>query len=461
MKLSKTWIVVIIIVLVVVGYYVQKSVFKSPTQGLITEKVQRGDVLQEISETGSVKATEDISLGFKTIGKVSRLYVSVGDNVKKGGILAELDSSQLLAQLQAAKADLSSANTGAASAKDNLESAYNSALNTLNDAYTKIYNAYNAVVDLKNTYFGVADQEGIKVEDSKNDIKQNMSDVKSYLDQAKTNPDIDSAISETLTALDNVYNDLKIIRAQCDSGIYYYNIASTSKTSIDTQKTNINTASTNVTTAQSNISSYKIALQKAEDSTIKQAQADVDALQSQLNDHYLISPINGTVTSISIKRGQVVSASQTAVSLLSSEPFQIKANIYEQDIVKVKIGNEVKIELVPFPRQIFKGKVLSIDPAETIIDNVVYYQVTIDFPNQPEGIKSGMTADITIVTNKKENVLRVPKNAVQSIDGKDTVQVVKDGKIQNQQIITGLEGSDYYEVLSGLEEGDTIVVGKQ
>ena len=72
-----------------------------------------------------------------------------------------------------------------------------------------------------------------------------------------------------------------------------------------------------------------------------------------------------------------------------------------------------------------------------------------------------MTADIVIETNKKEDVLRLPVNAVENIDGKNIVQVAKNGKIENVEIFTGLEGNDYVEVLSGIQEGGLIVLGKK
>ena len=74
---------------------------------------------------------------------------------------------------------------------------------------------------------------------------------------------------------------------------------------------------------------------------------------------------------------------------------------------------------------------------------------------------SGMTADIIIEANKKENVLRVSKSAVETIDGTQMAQVVRKGKIEDQIITTGLEGNDYYEIVSGLNEGDEIVTGKK
>jgi len=467
-KISKTWLVVIIIILIIIGYYVSKSVFKNPTESLIIERIAKGTVLQEVSETGSVKATENISLGFKSIGKISKINVAVGDSVKRGEILAELGSSQPLAQLQSAEASLNYTtnqyDSVVASAKDNLQSAYKGALNVLNDAYTKIYTASAVAQNIQESYFFLADQPGSKVQDGRRDIDNKTEDVKSYLDAVQNSQkpvDIDSALSNTITSINVVYNALSVMREQCDAGIYNNTVASADKTSLDTQKTYVNTALNNLVTLQNSISSYKIALQKAEDSTIEQAQADVNALRSQLNDNYLTSPIDGIITDVNIKKGQIVSPSEAVINLLSTEPFQIKADIYEQDIINVKIGNDAKINLVAFPKQTFEGKVLSINPAETIIDNVVYYEVTIEFFNQPDAIKSGMTADITIEANKKENVLRIPKNAVVQIDGTQTVQVVRGSKIETRTITTGLEGNDYFEITSGLNEGDQIITGKK
>ena len=500
-KLSKTWIVIIIIVLLIVGYYISKSVFKSPTEGLATEKVQKGEVSQEISETGSVKATEEINLGFKSVGKVARIDVVVGDSVKRGDILAELDPGQASAQLQSYKSALDNAQSqydklingltvadlkiyqdAVSTAQQNLNHSYDGALNTLNSAYSGIYGSYVLATSIKDTYFPTTDTEGIAVSNAKSDISASMQDAKVYLDLAAKSPsnaDLDSTVLRMLAALKSVFDDVRTMREQCNQDIYYYQVTDADKTLLDTQKTTVNTALTNVTTLQQSIASYKLVLQKAQDdlssksasprpedidaerAQVQQAQANVNLYQSQLNDIYLASPIDGVITKINIKKGQVAPVSQTAISLLSSEPFQIKVDIYEQDIVNVKVGDDVKIDLVPFPKEMFNGKVLSIDPAETIVDNVVYYEVTVEFPDQPDGIKSGMTADITIEANKKENVVRVSKNAIAQIDGAETVQVFRNGKIENAIITTGLEGNDYYEVTSGLNEGDIIIMGKQ
>lgn len=500
--LKRKWTAIILaIILIVAGYFIFSNIFKDPLLGYVIERVEPGDVLQEVSETGSIKAAESVSLGFKTSGRIQKINVVIGQDVKRGDVLVQLDSGQISAQLENSKAGLDAAKkeyekllqgptqediktyqNAVDSANDDLESSYAASLNTLRDVYTKIYNSHTSALSVQNSYFSLSDQQGIKVFDSIKIIANNLENVKNYLDAAEKSlakTDIDNAIYQTVSSLNDVYASLKVIREQCDEGIYYSKVSSTDKSSLDTQKGYINTALTNITTSQQNISADKIDLEVAKDdlafkkaaprqeevdieqAKIRQAEANVDLYQSQLNDYFLMSPIDGKIIEIDAEPGEVVSANQTIMNMLSTAPFQIKVDIYEQDIVNVKIGNNVKIDLIAFPKQTFLGKVISIDPAEKIKDNIVYYETTIDFPMQPELIRSGMTADIAIETNKKENVLRIAKNAVEKINNEEVVQVVKNGKIEKMVITTGLEGNDYYEVTSGLKHGDRIIVGKK
>src|SRR3989344_5685773 len=105
-KIKKKWFIAAVLVLMVIGYFGVKIFFKKDTDSYITEKISKGEVLQEILETGSAKATDNISLSFKSTGKIERINVNVGDNVKPGDILAKMETSQLSAQLRDAKAAL-------------------------------------------------------------------------------------------------------------------------------------------------------------------------------------------------------------------------------------------------------------------------------------------------------------------------------------------------------------------
>lgn len=499
-KIKKKWII-IAIVLIIVGYFTLDSFFKKDTDGYIIEKIGKGEVLQEISETGSIKATDNISLSFKNSGRIQNISVSVGENVKQGDILAKIGTSQLLIQLKDAKAalivaesqqnkllngptfeDINIAEDTRNSAQQSLNNDYGDALTSLNDAYIKIYNSFTTINSVQSSYFSTSDQQGIKVQDSKTKMKEAMENVKFYLDGANggnIQKDVEISLSQTIAGLNIVADSLKLVRDMSDEGVYYSKVSSTDKASIDTQRGYINTALISITNAQQTIDSGKITLQKAENQLAllvapardedvslygaqsTQAKAKIELLEQQISDNYLRSPINGKIIKINNDPGEVVSASSPVISLLSTNPFQIKADIYEQDIVNVKIDDSVRINLIAFPKETFLGKVVLIEPAEKIVDNVVYYEVTIDFPNQVDGIKSGMTADIVIETNKKDDVLMIPKNVVDKIDGKEQVQIIKDGEIEIREIITGLEGNYYYEIVSGLSEGEELVIGKK
>jgi RND family efflux transporter MFP subunit len=500
-KKRKKTAILIAIVLIFILYSGYKSLFKDETNGYILEKVDHGQVVKNVSETGSVKATENIDLSFKSVGRIERINVAVGDNVKAGEVVAKMETYQLSLQLQDSQAalavaqaqyqkllngstpeDIKTSQDVRDVAADSLTSAYSDALVTIESAYIKIYNAFTTADSVQKTYFGSGDKEAIGVLENKNKIGANLANVKTYLETAKKSSnrqDIDTALSQTISSLNEVANALGIIRSACDVGVYFTNVSSTDKSSLDDQKGYINTIMTTATDDQQTISADKIALQKAENllklktagprqedidlykAQVEQAEAKANLLKQQIQDNYLVSPIDGKITDVARRVGEVVSVNQAVISLLSSNPFEIKVDIYEQDIVDVRPGQSVKINVVAFPDTVFSGKVLSIDPAEKIVDNVVYYEVTIDFGGDQEGIRQGMTADIVIETDKKENVLRVSKSAVEKIDGIKKVQIIKGDKIENRKITTGLEGNDYFEILSGLSEGEQVIAGKK
>lgn len=385
-----------------------------------------------------------------------------------------------------------------ASAQEDLNNSYEDALNSLDDAYLEISNTFNVVDSIQRNYFYYSDQESFKVIESKAAIKTAKENVKFYIDIAKAdshNEKIDTALSETKKALETISEKLAIIRDLSEEPGYRNTVSDTDKTFLDTRKTKINTSlsdiidsqqdisSTKVTnqskinTAQSKVSTAEGELQTAQDELafkkaepqqveidlyqfqIKQAQAKVALLENQIQEAFLKSPVRGQVTKIDKRVGEIIQITESIISLLPLTPFQVEANIYEEDIVKVKIENQVDITLAAFSDEILKGKVISIDPAEKLIEGVVYYKIIIDFEDQKQGIKPGMSADLVIKTAFKENVLIVSEEAIQKKNGKFIVQVFKDGLIEEREIEIGLRGSDGgVEIVSGLEEGEGVIV---
>jgi len=147
------------------------------------------------------------------------------------------------------------------------------------------------------------------------------------------------------------------------------------------------------------------------------------------------------------------------ITILPADPFSVEVDIYEEDVAKMNIGNPVDIFLVAFPEEKLKGKVISIDPAEKMIDGVVYYEVSISLEQTSSGIKPGMTTDLMITTDLRENVLTIPEKALQKKNGKIIIQVLEQNKIIEREIEIGLKGTNnLVEVVSGLEQGEQIIL---
>ncbi len=501
---NRKTIVIIIIAVLIVGFGVWQGFFKKEEPSFTLIEVVRGNISQEVSETGKVKQGEEINLNFESSGKVEKIYVEVGDNVITGQDLAKLDTSQLFIQLTEAQAALEVAKAKRADtqvslenakqdldnikdkAEEDLNNAYEDALIVFDDAYLKIYNTFNVVYNVQKTYFYTLNDYGLRVIEEKYRIKSSLKKVKSLVSDMKSNPqheNIDSAFPETKAALEKVSNALKKIRDITENAVYREIVSNTDKSSLDTQKLNINSVLNDVLNSQQNISTIKInnktninaaeakvstleaQLQSEGETTglyqaqLKQAEAQIKLLENQIKDSHLKSPTQGQITKINKKVGEQSMLGDNIISLLPVVPFSIEADIYEEDVVKINIDNQVDISLVAFPEQVFEGKVISIDPAEKLIEGVVYYRVSIAFKKLPEGAKPGMTADLVIKTASKENVLVIPEDAVQEKDGKNIVQVFRDNQVENREIEIGLMGSDdMIEVVSGLAKGEKVIV---
>jgi len=331
-----------IIIVAILAVVVYQSFLKEEKAEYTLAEVVRANITQEITETGQVQKGDKINLSFKNAGRIERIFVVVGEDVKAGDVLAKLDISQFSIQLQEAKAALSLVQSqlnkllaGATSEKikitqtevqnklvalntanQNLQDAYEDSLNVLSDAYLKAYNAQNFVAALQRTYFFSSDQEGIKVKESKEKIEKAVLQIKFYSDQAQatfTFENTDQALSQIKNELSNISGSLKVIRESCETALYRSVVSSTDKASLETHQLNINTVLTNITNSQQSIISARLAVESAEgnlqaaqddlalttaparqedveyyQAQVEQAQAKILVLENQIQDSYLI-----------------------------------------------------------------------------------------------------------------------------------------------------------------------------
>lgn len=517
MAMTKKKIIIIAFVFLLI-FLIYQVFLKREKEVFDLVKISRGDISQEISESGQVQKGEKINLTFKNSGRIEKIYVKAGDDVSAGQELAKLETSDIEIQLEEAKTSLELAQlnlkkllSGAKPeeikiaqtqkeeaqvslelAKENLKISYETALTVLDSSYPQIYNTNNFIDEFFENYIFFYDDDARKIFSAREKIWSAKEKASEYLEIAKKsskNEDIEKAVFIMADSLKKTFDSLETTRKIIEeSALYSVSVSDTDKDFLDTLKTNINTALTNVINIQQTISSSKLNVETAEkklkeaehqlelitspasqidvniyETQIKQAQARVKLYENQIEQSKLISPIDGKIVEIKKQVGELVQPvfQDVAMVLLPAFQYEIKVNIYEENLVKINVGNPVEITLTAFPNEKFKGKVTSISPAEKIIEGVVYYEATIGFEEAPENIKPGMTADVVIQTDLKENVLILPRDAIHRKNGKVIVEVFQGGKIKEKEIEIGIEGkNDMVEIISGVEEGEEVVIRK-
>jgi len=242
-------------------------------------------------------------------------------------------------------------------------------------------------------------------------------------------------------------------------------------------------------TADSAKSAYDQAQAQIEldSSTIAQHKALLKAAQINLGYTNIVSPVNGTVVSRNVTKGQTVAASfQTPTLFLIADDLthmQVDANVSESDIGNLKIGEPATFTVEAYPDRVFQGAVTQVRQAPQSVQNVITYDVVISAPNSDLLLKPGMTATTHIVTESRDNVVRVPDQALRYTPGgmvgtagtasqgttsaaganarTRSVWILRDGRPVQVAVTIGLDDDTYAEVTGGdVKPGDRVVVSE-
>lgn len=513
--MNKKTLFIIIGIVVIVGGIVT-TLFIKQVDGVPYEltSVQRGNIVQEVSASGKVESPTKIDLHFKNSGKLTVVNAKIGIKVFDGQLLVKQDTTQLDAQasemqagidLQKAKLhqllvgvsteDIGVSETAMVNAKQALEDAKNSLINTLKNSYTKSDDAVRGKSDQlfsnpttfnpQLVFIPLGGQSDGQLE---NDVERGRALIESTLNTwikslslVSNHSDLSSAVALADQNTDQIklfLNNLSLLvnALTPDAGI--------SQTTIDKWKNDISVARTNVDTAISNLLSAKenlktkeaglktadvqLTLKKAPirpsdiavyQAQINQAEASLEKIQAQREDFMIFAPSSGIVTEVNGEVGEIIGPDKTVISFGTGGALQIKLNIVEDNIVGVRVGQEARITFDAMEDQEFHGKVVAIDPAETIVGGAVYYQTTILFDKDDERVMSGMTANVWIKIAVSENTLFIPESAIRYKDGIKIVQVLESNNVLDREIVTGIKNNlGMIEVTSGLLEGEQILL---
>lgn len=380
--------------------------------------------------------------------------------------------------------------------KERMNNAYRGALPSLSEAVLAADAAYETAKDVSNIHFSgfyTADSRTAlnardRIEWALNEMLNNQKAVVDFNDREK----IDIALSTADTRLKLILSNLDLIRKILEEEPYR-NVSEREINLLTIEMSKINSFSSSITSligsintvkltgeteiisAKAAVTSAKGALQQAEDQLLRiespvrredielgrirvaQAESKVRLIEKRVEDSTIVAPFDGTVLRVNTEPNEFVQVGSPVISVIPDHPYQTELQIYEGDIAGIAIGDSVGIEIVAFPNRTFKGQIIFIDHGSEIIDGVVTYRVLTSIDDYPEEIMFGMTVDVTIVPEKRVNVLYIPDSAVRL----GTVLLIENGRTSEVSVETGLRGFDRnIEIVSGLEEGDRVVISR-
>jgi len=470
-----------------VGFYFFRSSGQDEFESVVAK---RREITQEVSVTGKVKPSESVDLGFDKSGRITKISAKVGARVSPGQVLAQIYNADLFSELAQTQAvlkseqakldklkrgsrpeDIEISRAKVAEAKQNL-------VDKMEDAYTKADDAIHIKIDQffsnprtnPQLTFATESQLEADLESSRLLLEARFKAWNSSREGINVNANLYSFAGEISEHLGNIKSFLDVMAIAVNgTAVEAY------KTDVSAARASVNTAINNVSSAVTNlrVAESELALEEAgstpedilvQEAAVEKAEASVNNIKAQISKTMLVSPIRGVITRQDAKVGEIISASAALVSVISDAKFQIEANLPEADVAKVKVGDSARLTLDAFSSDVvFDAVVVALDPAETVIEGVSTYKVTLEFVREDEQIRSGLTANIDILTARKENALAIPQRAVINRDGEKFVRVQNpDGRVDELKIELGLIGSDgEVEVLSGIEEGMNIIISRE
>jgi HlyD family secretion protein len=197
---------------------------------------------------------------------------------------------------------------------------------------------------------------------------------------------------------------------------------------------------------------------QAAEAAVDQARVALGQVQLRLEQAMLIASMAGTITSLNVELGEMVSPGQAVVVLSDLTALEVDVYLDETDVVRVMVGQEARVGLDAFPGVEMAGEVTYIAPTADTASGIVLYPVTIRLTLGELPIRAGMTADVEITIASQEDVLIVPLRAVHTEDGRAYVERLAGDQIERVEVTLGMMTDTEVEITGGLAEGDVVVV---
>jgi HlyD family secretion protein len=470
----------------------------SSTPQFLTAKIEKGNLRNTVTATGTLQAVTTVQVGSQASGTISALYADFNSVVKKGQVIAQLDPAQAKAQVDQARANLAQARASLAQA----QAAVTNARAGVTDAQARNLAAKSTV---QNNQAGVSSaQANVDV------LKAQLDDAMSLLKQQESLLKAGVIAQRDYDVSQTAY---RTAEAKYNQGIAQLNQAKLTEQSASSA--GMASSQATVEQSQAQVQQSQAQVQQAA-AQVQQSEAALSLAEVNLSHTTITSPIDGIVVSRDVNVGQTVAASLSAPTLFTIAndltQMQVIANIDQADIGLVENAKSVKFSVDAFPGKDFDGKIQQMRINPQNVQNVVTYNVVIDVNNPDQKLKPGMTANLIVTIDERNNVLKVPNAALRYVptdangqrigfaggngqarrqrqsegadgagqgqprnnsnfappsapvlEGQTRIVWVlgQDGKPQSRRIKVGLSDGSATEVVDGeLKEGDMVITGQ-
>jgi RND family efflux transporter MFP subunit len=405
-----------------------------------TAKVERGDVVVAVRETGYVEPIKKVEVKSKVAGMVSELAVDEGDVVTEGQLIARLDvpeveaqRDQIKAQLEAARARLQQAQIQLDMDRRLSESQVAQAEANLRGARSAVDEAETRVADAQRVYENKRQLYEMGGYVAENDV-----------DSAKAT--LDLARQQLLAARERVREQeaaLAIVHARRD---------------------------------QCEVSESRVVEARA---SVQQIQDSLAEIETRLSDAVIRAPMSGVVIARHVRDGELITAvsyygsGAPIVTIGDLSTMLVKVDLNEVDVDKVSLGLRTDITVDALPDARYTGSVTRIAPASELYvrepgSAIVRFPVEVTVEDADAALRPGMTANAEIVCERVDDVLWVPNDAIfekEDEEGKHFVAVVTgegngERETEDREVTTGLSNDSRTEIVSGLEEEEEVELGR-
>lgn len=404
-----------------------------------TAEVTRGTLEATVDATGTVRARQSATLVWQVNGVVGRVYVEEGDWVTEGQVLAELREDTWPQTLLSARTSLLSAQQQLDELRRNAQVQYAQALQNLANAQKQLKSAewrYNSIV----LYW---DKE--KAQKEYNKWHNLVQSLQQQLRDPNTPPSMQP-----------------VIRVQLEQAKLQEQIA---KNNLEPSEEDKAKATADYELAKANVAYWEQEVARWQDGPpadqVALLEAQIAAAQATLDLARITAPFAGVVTRVQVHPGDVVNPGTVAFRLDDLDTLLVDVEVTELDVNALRPGQQATLTLDAVLGKEYHGMVEQVSPVGQPTNTGIVFTVTVRLTDADALVKPGMTAAVTIFTERKEGVLLVPVRAVRTQDGQTVVYVLPPGAARPEPvpITLGASSGTLVEVLEGdLKEGDLVVL---